>query len=428
MCIVNYKIYKIIDVNFYKAEFKGSFMSKTNTNNYINTLPKVMRPMAKFVRHKEDASGLSTTRFIQDVSTCLIPKAVFSRSIADLTENTFLEASEETLIYLVPAFLGEKITRKIFSKNLPNDLKKDVATTGVNLLKEGDKAKNKKVLPVKAAIALAAMAIPLAEFSLNYIKNLMTLKVFKTGDFKNIASLEKNQESAEHQKKVKQSAQKHILTAAGIYSGCIGLATLLATKGKDSKILSKISEFIVAPGNKLFKKAEKPRNFVNKYFCMDFDSHNGKLCLSKGQLTTCVLVGATGYFGASADRGTENYKETATRIPIVGLYVITGSELVERGFTKLLHKMGKCKDLIGKDLSVPSIDELSQIAETNATRKKTNVKDEYKKLVQQKLLVAGLPFVFAILVMGFFVAGMTVHFTKKRYENAQKQKTLETVA
>ena len=140
------------------------------------------------------------------------------------------------------------------------------------------------------------------------------------------------------------------------------------------------------------------------------------------------MVGATGYFGASADRGTENFKETATRIPIVGLYVITGSELVERGFTKLLHKMGKCKDLIGKDLSVPSIDELSQIAENNAAKKKTNVKDEYKKLVQQKLLVAGLPFVFAILVMGFFVAGMTVHFTKKRYENAQKQKMLETVA
>ena len=61
-------------------------MSKTSTNNYINTLPKTMKPMVKFVRHKEEASGLSTTRFIQDVSTCLIPKAVFSRSLADLTE------------------------------------------------------------------------------------------------------------------------------------------------------------------------------------------------------------------------------------------------------------------------------------------------------------------------------------------------------
>ena len=27
---------------------------------------------------------------------------------------------------------------------------------------------------------------------------------------------------------------------------------------------------------------------------------------------------------------------------------------------------------------------------------------------------------FAIGVMGFFVAGMTTHFTKKRYQNAQK--------
>ena len=61
-------------------------------------------------------------------------------------------------------------------------------------------------------------------------------------------------------------------------------------------------------------------------------SQNGKLCLSKGQLTTCVLVGGAGYFGASSDRGKENLKETATRFPLVALYVITGSELVEKGF------------------------------------------------------------------------------------------------
>lgn len=402
-------------------------MSKTSTNNYINTLPKTMKPMVKFVRHKEEASGLSTTRFIQDVSTCLIPKAVFSRSLADLTENTFLEVSEETLIYIVPAFLGEKVTRKLFSKNLPNNLKNDVATTGVNLLKEGNKEKNRKIMPVKAAIALAAMAIPLTEFSLSYIKNLMTLKVFKTSDFKNIASLEKKQENIKHQEKVKKSAQKHISLAGGIYAGCLGLAGLLASRGKNSNILQKTSEFIVAPGNKLFKNSPKVKDFVNKYFCMDFASQEGKLCLSKGQLTTCVLVGSMGYFGASADRGTENFKETATRLPIVGFYVITGSDLVEHGFTKILYKMGKCKDLIGKDLSVPSLEQIEKIAEKNALERKSTVNKEYKQLVKQKLLIAGLPFIFSILVMGFFVAGLTVHFTKKRYENAQRQKQLNKI-
>ena len=92
-------------------------------------MPRTIRPAAKFVRHQEEAAGLSTSRFVQDVSTCLIPKVVFSRSKEDLAENTFLEISEETLIYFVPALLGQKIARTIFSKNLSQNLKKEVATT-----------------------------------------------------------------------------------------------------------------------------------------------------------------------------------------------------------------------------------------------------------------------------------------------------------
>ena len=398
-----------------------------NIKILINSLPKNLRPVARFLRHQESASGLSTTRYIQDVSTCLIPKAVFSRSIEDLTENTFLETSEEALIYLTPALLGEHIARKGFSKNLPQNLKKDVAETGVNLLKKAEKdvlakENNKKVLPVKAAIALAATAIPLAEFSLNYIKNLMTLKLFNKSDFKNIASLEHNNEDRAHQEKVEKSAKKHILGAASLYAGFLGLAGLLATKGKNSKILQKISEFIVAPGNKLFSKNEKAKNFVNKYFNMDFNkSKNGKLVLSKGQLTTCVLVGGCGYFGASADRGKENLKETATRFPLVALYVITGSELVEKGFRNFLHKKGKCKDVLNDKKEVTPFEQLDKLAARLAKEKGTTVEQEFKSLIKQKGLIFGLPYLFALGVMGFFVSGMTVRATKKRYE---KEKTM----
>lgn len=398
-----------------------------NTNEIlINTLPKYLKSAAKFVKHKEEASGLSTSRFIQDFTVCMVPKATFSRSIADLSENVFLEGAEETLIYFAPAILGQKIARKIFSKGLPDKLKQDVAITGVELLEKAktDKAikeKNKQIIPVKAGISLAAMAIPLTEYTLNYIKNLMTLKVFKKSDFKNIASLENNNEDKQQQERVEKSAKKHIKLAAGLYAFCLGLAGLLATKGKNSKILQQISEFIVAPGSKLFKNSEKAKNFVNKYFCMDFNSQDGKLVLSKGQLTTCVLVGGAGYFGASADRGIENLKETATRFPLVALYVITGSELVEKGFKKLLHKFGKCKDLIGKDLKVPQFAELENLAQKLANVKNTTVEKEYKSLVKQKVLISGLPYIFSIGVMGFFVAGMTTHFTRKRYKDAQNK-------
>lgn len=395
----------------------------SNNNNMINRLPSSIRPAAKFVRHQEQAAGLSTSRFVQDLTTCLIPKVVFSRSKEDLAENTFLEVSEETLIYFVPAILGEKVARKVFSKNLNPELKNKVAKTGVELLKENKGGVNKQVLPVKAAIALAAMAIPLTEFSLNYIKNLMTLKVFKKSDFKNIASLEKKEEDKAHQQKVEKSAKKHIGIAAGLYAGCLGLAALLATKGKNSKALQKVSEFVVAPGNKLFGKNEKAKNFVNKYFSMDFNNQNGKLVLSKGQLTNCVLIGGLGYFGASSDRGKENLKETATRFPLVALYVITGSELVEKGFKKLLRKTGKCKDLIAKDLSVPKFDELGNLAKRLAKERKSGFDKEYTSLAKQKILISGLPYVFSIGVMGFFVAGMTNYFTRQRYKNAQKKQT-----
>ncbi|MBQ7450309.1 hypothetical protein IJS77_02735 [bacterium] len=388
----------------------------------INTLPKYLKPMAKFVRHQEQASGLSTSRFIQDVSTCLIPKAVFSRSIADLSENAFLEMSEESLMYFVPTILGQKIARKFFSKELSDEMKKAVATTGVKLLEnaKANKMLNNRVLPVKAAIALAATAIPLTEFSLNYIKNLFTLKVFKKSDFKNIASLENKSEDKVHQEKVKNSAIKHIKLAGGIYAGLLGLGVLLAARGKNSKILQNLSEMIVAPGTKLFKNSPKLKDFVNKYFCIDFNSQNNKLVLSKGQLTTSVLVGGLGYFGASADRGKENLKETATRFPIVGMYVITGSELVEEGFKKLLYKFGKCKDMIDKNLKVPAFDKIEELAKNLAQKRGTTIENMYKSLVKQKVLISGLPYVFAIGVMGFFVAGMTNYSTKKRYQASIK--------
>ena len=149
----------------------------------FNTLARPLKSAAKFVYSQEQASGLSTTRFIQDTGTCLVPKAVFARSKADFAENSLLELSESALVYFAPAFIGEKIARKAFSKNLSPKAKNLVSKPAVELLKTNS-ALNKKILPAKAAIALSAMIIPLTEFTLNYFKNLFTLKTFKKADFK----------------------------------------------------------------------------------------------------------------------------------------------------------------------------------------------------------------------------------------------------
>lgn len=381
----------------------------------LNTLSGPLKAAARFVNSQEQASGLSTSRFIQDTGTCLVPKAAFARSKADLAENAVLELSESALVYFAPALIGQNIARKAFSTNLKQAEKKMVSMSANELIKLNNPAA-KKVLPVKAAIALSAMLIPLTEFTLNYFKNLFTLKVFKKGDFNTIAALDKSPEDKAIQEKVEKSAYKNIKRAGAIFAGCIGLGALIAKKGHNSKVLQNISEFVLAPGSKLFKKNEKAKNFFNKYASIDFASQNGKLVLSKGQLTSCVLIGGAGYFGASKDRGKQNYLETLFRYPLVGFYVITGSELFEKGFKKLLQKGGKCKETIDKNLNTPSFDKLEMLAKNLAKKNGTKVEAEFKKLAKQKVLISGVPYLFSIGVMGFFVAGISNLFTKYRYQ------------
>lgn len=390
-------------------------ISFTNAGN-IGTGLKVA---SKIIGIQEGGAGLSNIRFIQDSATGLVPKAVFARSKADLGENTFLELAESVLVYYFPTILGEGIFRKLYSKKLPTDLKKQIATPAVDLLKANDPAVNKKLLPVKAALALSAFAIPLVEYTLNYFKNLMTLKVFKQSDFENIANLNKNKsENTEQAKKVENSAKKHIKLAAGIYSACLALSALLVKKGENSKSLQNISEMILAPGTKFFKNNKKKADFFNKYFSLDFADNNGKLALSRGQLTSCVLVGGAGYFGASKDRGKQNFLETLFRYPLVGFYIICGNELLEKGFRKFLYKNGKCKELINDKLEVPNLKDLRSIAEKHGG----DVDAMYKKLLKQKVLIAGLPLLFGIGVMGFFIAGTSNLFTKFRYNRDVKNK------
>lgn len=394
--------------------------------NLINTLAQPLKSAAKFTAFQEQSSGLSTSRCIMDTATCLGPKAVCSRSKEDLFENAALEISENALVYYGPALVGEKVARKVFSKNLSQKAKSLVSVPAKELMTNST-ALNKKVLPAKAAIALTALLIPLTEFTLNYFKNLATLKVFKKADFNNIASLEHKKEDTEAQEKVRKSAHRNIKKSAGIFAFSAGLAALVAKKGSSSKFLMNISEAILAPGTKFFKNNNKLKNFFNKYFSLDFArGENGKLVLSKGQLTSCVVIGGLGYFGAAKDRGRQNFLETLFRFPLVGFYIITGSELFEKGFKKLLQRAGKCKETISHDLSTPSFETIAKTAKDIAKKNGTKAEAEFKKLAKQKVLISGVPFLFSIGVMGFFVAATSNLFTLYRFNKEKKLNTLSS--
>ncbi|MDD3419373.1 MAG: hypothetical protein PHE78_02100 [Candidatus Gastranaerophilales bacterium] len=392
--------------------------------NLINTLSTPLRIASNLITGQEKTSGLAHTRFVQDTVTNLGPKATFARSKADLAENTFLELTESVLVYYCPVLLGEELFRKIYSKGLSKEQQKNISTSAKDLLKKPN-INNKKLMPVKAAIALGGLMIPFIEYSLNYTKNLMTLKVFKQGNFDNIANLNKDKiEQKSKQEQVKSSALKHLKIAAGLCAAALLGSAVLAKKGGNSKTLQNISEFILAPGSKLFKKDKKKAEFFDKYCSIDFDNNNGKLALSKGQITACVAIGGVGYFGAAKDRGKQNYLETLYRYPLVGFYVITGGDLLDKGFKKILKKAGKCKDMIDDKLNVPKMEDLPKLAQKLSQEKNTKLESEYKSLVKQKTLITGVPFLFGLAVMGFFVAGASNLFTKYRFNKDKCKKNI----
>lgn len=392
-----------------------------NPKNLINSLPKKLKIIAKFISIQESDAELANIRFVQDTIVNWAPKAIFSRSSADFADMSFLEFAESLQVYYGPKILGENFFRKIYSKKLSSDLKKLISIPAEKLLgKKGEDLK--QIIPIKAAIALSALAIPLCEFSLNYVKNIFTMKIFKQADFNNIANLNKEKiENVEHQKKVFESSKKHLKIALGIFSGCLALSGLLVAKGKNSKILNSLSEFILAPGNKFFKNNPLKATAFNKYFSIDFADNNGKLGLSRGQLSACVAAGAFGYLGAAKDRGKQNMLEVLFRYPLVGFYVITGSEMFEKGFKIMLKKNKNYEKIIGENFEVPHFSQISEIAQKTAFEKGTSLKAEFKKLVKQKAVITLIPFLFSLGFMGLFVAGVSRFFTKYRYEKEMKR-------
>ncbi len=397
---------------------------KANPAELINTLPKKMKPLVKLISMQEGSSGMSHSRFVQDTAVNWAPKAIFSRSIPDFAEMSMLEFAESIIVYYFPKLLGENVFRKMYGKKLEKPVEKLISKPAADLFKEKNiKTEDiKKLIPVKAAISISALAIPIAEYSLSYLKNLFTLKLFKQADFNNIANLSKvKTEDEKKQDEVRKSAFKHIKIAGAVFAGCLGLSALLITRGKNSKMLQSISEAVLIPGNKLFPKNEKKAAVINKYLSLDFKDSNGKLGLSHGQLTACVAAGFLGYAGAAKDRGKQNLLEVLFRFPLVGFYVITGDELFKNGFLKILKKAGKCKEVIAENLKVPTLKELPELAEKLAKENGTKVEDEFKKIFKQKSLITTVPFLFSIGFMGMFVAGVSRLFTQYRYNQEQKK-------
>ena len=422
-----------------------TIINSTNKNKNFNTTSfkgGMLTGSAKiadiFIKSQEN---LSSTRFIQDTATNWAPKAIFARSKADFAEMSFLEFLESGIFYFASPILGEKLFRNgIFKNFAPSAIKSKVNEQIPKSLEEitkntaiTDEVK-KRAISTKAGIILACCAIPVAEYTLSFAKNLFTLKTFKKSNFNNIANLDKKgneKEDKSQQERVERNSKKQLKKAAVISLAGIAAGSALALTGHKSETLQKISKAIINPGesaakglNKLGLKSNKLSNTLSK-FSLDFANNNGKLALGKGQLALTAILGLFGYSKAAEDRGKLDVAEVWTRVPLVVFYTIFGSELFEKGFTKILEKKNKFPDIVKKTaegkLTTPSRAELPALAEKLAKINKTTPAKELSRLTKEKAFVQAVPYAFSLLFMGFTLSAITRLWTQYRYNHQNKE-------
>lgn len=407
-----------------KPTFKGANFSKST------------KFLDNFLKSQEN---LSTTRFIQGTLTNWLPKAVLSRSIADFSEFTFLEFLESGIFYFAAPAFGEHFFRNgLFKAIQPKHLKETVSknlSKSVEEIKKSELSEEVKnrLTTTKAGVILGCITVPAMEYALGFAKNLFTLKVFKISDFNNVANLNKDkQENLEQQKRV-ESHSKSVLLKTGLLSAAgIGSGLLLASKGHNSSAARKFSHILLEPGiyiskglHKLGIHSKNTDNFLKEYLKLDFDNNNGKLALSKGQLALTCITGLFGYSAAAKDRGKLDVYEVWTRVPLVVLYTIFGSSILDSGFKKILANKGKFPELIKKDengniAKIPTRKELPAIAEKLAKINKTTPDKELETLIKQKSIITGVPYLFSLLAMGFTLSAVSRIWTQYRYNHQVK--------
>lgn len=423
------KIQKIQNNINHKQSFNGAI-----------PLKGIAKAADLFIKSQEN---LSSTRFIQDTATNWAPKAIFARSKADFAEMSFLEFLESGIFYFASPLLGEKLFRnRIFKNFSPTSIKDKVNEQIPKTVEEITKNSalseevKKRAISTKAGIVLACAAIPVAEYTLSFAKNLFTLKTFKQSNFNNIANLDKahnEKEDRKQQERVETNSKKQLKKAVVISAIGVAAGIGLAITGHKSDKLQNLSKAILEPGkavskgiNKIGIHSKKADEIISK-FSLDFANDNGKLALSKGQLALTAILGLFGYSKAAEDRGKLDVAEVWTRVPLVVFYTIFGGELFEKGFTKILEKGNKFPDILKKNaqgkLEIPTRTQLPALAEKLSKVKNTQPAKELARLTKEKAFVTAVPYAFSLLFMGLTLSAITRLWTQYRYNHQKKEES-----
>lgn len=434
----------IASINSNTSQLNSKIIIKSNNKNISfqgGNFSRSTKFLDNFIKSQEN---LSSTRFIQGTLTNWLPKALLSRSFVDFSEFTFLEFLESGIFYFAAPFFGEHLYRNGLFKAIQPQKYKEIIPK--NLSKSLDEIKKSnfdnetknRLITTKAGVILSCIAVPALEYALGFAKNLFTLKVFKISDFNNVANLNKEKkENLEQQNKVEKHSKQVLLKTGALIASGIGAGAILATKGHTSKTAIKFSEILLEPGihiskvlHKLGINSNKTDKFLAEYLKLDFEN-KGKFALSKGQLALTCITGLFGYSAAAKDRGKLDFYEVWTRVPLVVLYTIFGSSILDAGFKNILAKKGKFPELIkrgqdGQIEAIPTRKDLPTIAEKLAKLNNTSTEKELEKLIKQKSIITGVPYLFSLITMGFLLSGVSRAWTKYRYDHQTKNNTQTT--
>ena len=285
-------------------------------------------PAATYVATAE--ANQSVAKFTQDTLSVWCPKIIIARSWAERTELTFLEFIESALFYFAPAVFGQYLFKEAMKQVSPLAKKPGLAKYLASPLKAIPKGSQKALLPVKAGILLASGGVIAAEYSLSFVKNLLTENLFNKSDFSSVVALSNKSMKEGEVTPAHQKAHRRIKQSVGLAATLIGSGLALAAFGHRAKWLEK-------PLEKFVRNFDFSFNGVTKTLKNGKKVQDAVFGLSRTQMRMTILAGVLGYLDASRDH-LETLEILSRVAAVVAPYLAFGADAISGAMAKHWYK------------------------------------------------------------------------------------------
>jgi hypothetical protein len=348
--------------------------------------------LGKALQLKEGDNGLSYLTFLQDTLVALIPRAIVSRSNAELTESTFLELMESAVLYCGLPVLGDKVFKPLFNK-----------VAGVKPLAVGKTLTTEmeaKLIRSKAATILSTFGLALigGEYVIHYTKNLITAKMFNKDSFSDVVNLSPGQMKSSQASPVVNHSQNRIKQCLAACGGILAGSFLLARGPANFKLLEKTAHGLVKHLN--FEKTKK-----------------GGLCLSQRQMEMYMGLSVLAYLDSARDN--LERVETGSRLLILLPYLARGQGWLQNGLLKYLPS--QFKNIMNAEKGAKTLEQLAQEALNRAGQDPQKAAKLLATPLRQKAFLTGAPLTFGILGTGIGVGLLNRFWTQYRFQKHQQK-------